>query len=173
MRRGARAHRRTPEGSSFLPSFLPSFPPLSQTSNLSPSFSPSQIRGNMGRGGRERPVHGGSLGIRKRVARGCVNAPVSPFHIKIDGQDQSRECQECGWRNLGQTGVVMPEEGAFVRFQIAREAKFLWHSYELEDGGGGERSGAWARRGEKSEEHLFPSLLNCVGAILLLFLLPS
>ena len=69
-----------------------------------------------------------------------------------------------------------PGIGAFV-FQIAQEAKFLWHSYELEDGGGGERE-EWRvgeARGEIGGTSLPspPSLLNCVGAILLLFLLPS
>ena len=76
-----------------------------------------------------------------------------------------------------------PGIGAFV-FQIAQEAKFLWHSYELEDGGGGrEREEREAEReewrvgearGEIGGTSLpLPSLLNCVGAILLLFLLPS
>ena len=64
-----------------------------------------------------------------------------------------------------------------VRFQIAQEAKFLWHSYELEDGGGERRGegrergrdgrghgigvarGRGEARGEKSEEHLFPAPL--------------
>ena len=69
----------------------------------------------------------------------------SPFHVGM-------RVSHATSKNFAE----MPGIGAFV-FQIAQEAKFLWHSYELEDGGGGERSGAWARRGEKSEERLSPA----------------